>query len=366
MTLADVARKAGVAPMTVSRYLNRHPNISRKTARKVSSAIWQLGYSPNLAARMLMGQPSNAIGLIVPSLKDPFHSEVAQNIQEIARERGVLVWVSASNSDLATENSIVEQMKQHHVDGIILMPTPGPHAFDTESNAPPIVTLDRPLLDAPVDAVLVENRHSSADAVEHLIAHGYKRILCISTHSHGLYTIEERIAGYKEAMAKHRLNTEIAMSMRDADDIKAYLLATVGKGPAVDAIFATNNVTTIHVLEALYNLGLTIPTDIALAGFDDIECAAVIHPAVTVVRQPTAELGRQAARLLFDRIASTQSIRAVTIVLPTTLVIRESCGCNPAQSNSAHSAKPELYVNAAVKAGRRNIVRSKDAGSSPN
>jgi LacI family transcriptional regulator len=347
VTLADVAREAGVAPMTVSRYLNNHPNISDKTGRKVAAAIKRLNYSPNLAARMLMGQPSNAIGLIVPNLGDPFFAEVAHNIQEVARERRMLVWVAASNSEKATEISLIEQMKQHRVDGILLIPTSGSYDFDFSSGNPPIVALDRPLPGNHVDAVLVENRRSSAEAVEHLIGHGYRRIICISVDLPELYTIHERISGYEDAMRRNRLRVEVAVSKSTVDEIKSFLLAALEKGQRIEAIFTTNNVTTIHVMEALYELGLTVPTDIALAGFDDFEFAALTHPSLTVVRQPTGDLGRQAARLLFERISSSEAVHTVSIALPASLIVRESCGCKPTRrvrqaSLFAKSARPSV------------------------
>jgi len=332
-TLVDVAHEAGVAPMTVSRYLNGHPNIKEKTALKVSSAIKRLNYSPNLAARMLMGQPSNAIGLIVPNLGDSFFGEIAHNIQEIARERGMLVWVAASNSDRATEISIIEQMKQHRVDGILLIPTPGltppttRHSFDYIKNQPPIVALDRPLANHHVDTVLVENRRASAMAVEHLIGHGHKHIVCISVDSPELYTIHERISGYEDAMRQHRLPLEIATSKHTVDDIKDFLRASFHTTRSLTAIFTTNNVTTLYVMEALSELNIAVPLKIALVGFDDSEFAAAMHPSLTVIRQPMADLGRQSARILFDRIASRDTVRAAIVALPAMLIVRESCGC---------------------------------------
>ncbi|WP_213807221.1 LacI family DNA-binding transcriptional regulator [Granulicella sp. dw_53] len=341
VTLADVARAAGVAPMTVSRFLNQHPNISEKTARKVSAAIERLGYSPNVAARMLMGQPSNAIGLIVPNLGDPFFAEVAHNIQEIAREHGLLVWVAASNSNQETEFAILRQMRQHCVDGMLLIATPGKLKFE-HGNGTPIVLLDRPVENSGCDVVLVENRRGSMEAVTHLLSHGYKRILCISSDCEKIYTTQERIAGYEDAMRSHGLKFEAILQAETAESIRIYLEQALAGAAPPEAIFTTNNVTTSHVMEAIQELNLSIPDDMALIGFDDFELASLLRPSLTVVRQPAADLGRQAARLLFKRICSDETLTSISLLLPATLILRASCGCPDSRFLSSSVQKTRI------------------------
>jgi LacI family transcriptional regulator len=348
VTLMDVARAADVAPMTVSRFLNRHPNISEKTARKVSAAIKRLGYSPNLAARMLMGQPSNAIGLIVPNLGDPFFAVLAHNIQEAARDRGLLVWVASSNSDQATEFTVLRQMRQHRVDGILLIPSPGELPFE-RGEGPPIVMLDRPIANSGCDVVVVENRRSSMEAVQHLVSHGHRRITCISSDGAELYTTRERIAGYEDAMRSHRLKPYIVTECQTIDEVRAYLQAALAGPRPPQAVFSTNNVTTTHVMEAIFELNLVIPEDLALIGFDDFELASMLRPSLTVVRQPSADLGRQAARMLFDRMFSDKSVSAVNISLPPTLILRASCGCpNPRRAGFEQKKPSAAAINGTV------------------
>ncbi|MGI4830598.1 MAG: LacI family DNA-binding transcriptional regulator [Janthinobacterium lividum] len=326
-----MAAAAGVAPMTVSRYLNQHPNVTDKTARKVAGAIKQLGYTPNVAARILMGQPSNTIGLIVPTLADAFFSEIAHHVQAVARERGKLVWVASTDSDSSIEASVLEQMKQHHVDGILLVPVAGRHKAPGSSGRIPIVALDRPLEDEDEsDAILVDNRGGAARMVEHLIGHGYKRILCLSADPPSTYTIGERIAGYQDAMRKHRLKIAVRSSLSTREELGVQVRAAMKSATPPQAMFATNNITTIHLLETLFEDGRILPRDIAVGGFDDFGLASYMRPGVTVVRQPAAELGQQAARLLLDRlVAKDTRVSGLTTVLPTTLVIRGSCGCTP-------------------------------------
>src|ERR1700727_552312 len=177
-TLVDVAKAAGVGPMTVSRTINGHPYVAEDTAKKVRAAIRQLDYRPNHAARMLTGQLSRSIGLIVPDLADTFFSVVSHAVQETARESGYLVWLAASNDDLSIEAAQVEQMTHHPVDGILLVPVDSKHKYlkTVAEGATPIVTIDRPIEVATSDSVGVENKAGARMAVEHLIRHGYKRI----------------------------------------------------------------------------------------------------------------------------------------------------------------------------------------------
>jgi LacI family transcriptional regulator len=327
VTLSDVAQVAGVATMTVSRFLNHHPNISEKTGKKIRSAIKQLGYSPNLAARMLKGQPSNTIGLIVPSLSDCFFAEVAHNVQNAARDRGLLVWVAASNSDQANDIALIEQMKQHSVDGILLIPSPGKLPFDWKSGLPPIVMLDRPVYGSGCDSVIVDNRRASAEAVEHLIAHGYKQIAYISCNPADVYTNRERAAGYKDAMQAGHLRPTIGADKRTAAEIREFLMHSFARSRSLDAIFAANNVATVHTLEALSTMGLSVPNDVALVGFDDFALAPLVRPSLSVVRQPAADLGRRAASVLFDRMDHQEQTQPITLALQTTFIARDSCGC---------------------------------------
>ena len=332
VTISDVARAAGVAPMTVSRYLNQHPNMSEKTARKVASAIKRLDYTPNIAARILMGQPSNTIGLIVPTLADAFFSEIAHSIQASAHEHGKLVWVASSNSDLEIEASLIQQMKQHHVDGLLLIPTAGSSPVYTMSDASPLVVLDRPVAEK-CDAVLVDNRGGAASLVEHFVWHGYKRILCLSFDTTSVYTIAERVAGYEDVMRKHRLKRSIHSSSMSLEDLRRTLRAEMKSASPPQAIICTNNVTTIHTLALLFEDGYNLPGDVAVGGFDDFELAPFMRPGVTVVTQSATDLGRQAARLLFERLTpKSEGMSFATTVLPTSLTIRGSCGCKESRT----------------------------------
>jgi len=327
-TLADVARLAGVGPMTVSRTINGHPYVSDETAKKVKAAIRQLNYRPNHAARVLSGQASRSIGLIVPELSDTFFSVVSHAVQEIARNSGYLVWLAVSDEDASIEAAQVEMMTHHPVDGIILVPanSKNPYLKQLACGPLPIVTVDRPMEVATTDTVQVENRAGARMAVDHLIQHGNTRIVCAASNPH-LLTIKERIAGYHESMRHAKLDSAKEVNLSGQDSARVALAQLFSSRSRPEALFTANNVSTTWVIEALKEMKIEVGRDVALVGFDDLEFYALLTPPITAVTQPAAELGRMSARLLLQRIKGELTGSSIRTVLPVSLVIRESCGC---------------------------------------
>jgi len=341
VTLADVARSAGVAPMTVSRFLNNHPNISENTAKKVRAAIKRLNYSPNLAARVLAGQTAHAIGVVVPNLLDPFYAELVHHVQSSARARGVLVWIGASDSDSDSEAALIERMNQQRVDGIIMVPSPGKNGFDPAKLRVPLVVMDRPLLNGAVDTVLIDNRRSAYEAVQHLIAHGRKQIHCISTYTAHDYTNKQRIAGYEDAVIEHRLKSHV-LSNLDTPQLVLQSLKKIIASDRKAAIFTTHSVATMQVLSSLADLGANVPNDIALIGFDDLPMASMFRPAPTVVRQPVESIAHHATRLLFEQVdrKGEDAGPPLSLTLRASLHIRESCGCGSSSTGPSAEQFP--------------------------
>jgi LacI family transcriptional regulator len=327
-TLEDVARAAGVGPMTVSRTINGHPYVADETAKKVRAAIRQLDYRPNQAARVLSGQLSRSIGLIVPDIADTFFSVVSHAAQETARESGYLIWLAASNDDPSIEAAQVELMTHHPVDGILLVPANSRDRYlkAVAAGTTPIVAIDRPIEVATTDSVEVENRAGARMAVEHLISHGRKRIACVAANSH-LWTIKKRIAGYEECLRHAKLPHTKVLRLANRMSATAALATLFASRNRPDALFTANNAATIWVIETLREMKIEIGKDVALVGFDDVDFFTLITPPVTAVRQPAAELGRMSARLLLQRIKGESSPFSIRTVLPVSLIVRESCGC---------------------------------------
>ena len=328
MTISDVAREAGVAPMTVSRALNGHPSVKPSTMLKVRGAADRLSYQPNHAARILMGQRSNSIALVLPELKNPFFAVVADGVQSAARERGALVWVVSSNNDVRIEQNEIEKLLSYKVDGILLISSDPAHRYlkNLLAGEMPVVAVDLPIESGHTDSVLVENRQGSQRAVEHLIGHGYKEILCVGAWF-GLFTIRERIRGYESAMVDAGLAPKEVMDAWDQTATRRAIERLLRTNGTRGAIFSLNQVTTEIVLKLLDDMKVSVPDQVALIGFDDFAFASLLKPRLTVVRQPAGELGRCAARTLFERLDSKEDTLKRSTLLPTELIIRESCGC---------------------------------------
>jgi len=331
VTISDVAREAGVAQMTVSRVVNGGNYVSAGVQKRVREAIEKLGYQPNEAARILKGQKARLIGLIIPTLADTFFSTCANAIQEVATRYGYMTLIQTSLSRTEVETSEIDMMVSRNVAGLILIPMEqkaSARLAEVQASGVPIVTLDRVIKGLNANEVLVENTLGAEEAVRHLIGHGHKHIACLGYDTE-LLSIQERIQGYTNAMKEAGLHPQV-WKVESSKSIPALLQRKL-EGPNVPtALFTLNNVTTIQTLHTLQTMGIKLPKDIALAGFDDLELASLLTVPITVVRQSAHELGRSGAKLLFEMIRSgipPKEMPKTRLILPTELVIRNSCGC---------------------------------------
>ena len=334
-TIADVARMAGVAPMTVSRVLTGSAAVRPEKVQRIQEAIQMLRYRPNETARALRSQRSKTIGLIVPRLSDPFFATIAHAVNNVAAANGYSVLITTSNDEENTEYSQAQMMVHRGVEGIVIIPGSGYHSKlnRQEFEHVSLVALDKPIDDPSIDSVFVENLEGSRLAVEHLIAHGHERITCVSDAS-TLYTLRKREEGYRRAMMDHDLNIHTLpdCTADRAPDMVRQLME--GKTPPT-AVFTTNGPATRNVLRTLLQLGVRMPDKLALIGFDDFEFADMLQTSLTVVRQPAIEMGRIAAMRMFEQLNEEghKHVGKVT-TLPVELVIRRSCGCKPKVSSS--------------------------------
>lgn len=330
-TIADVARESGVGSMTVSRVLNGGKYVKANTAEKVRRAIAKLEYRPNEAARTLRGQATRTIGLVIPNLADPFFSACAHAVQQAAAMRDYVTLLLACESDVEEEDQTLALLKSRNISGLLIFPSRmnSPRQLqELQDRGVPVVTLDRTVPGLNTDEVMVENAEGTQKAVDHLIEHGHRRILCVGYDSQ-FNSIIQRIEGYRRAMANAGLKSQELIVENEADVPRALLKKLRGPN-APTALFTLNNVTTTHVLHLLQRENIDVPRQLAIAGFDDFDLAALLAVPLTAVRQPAAEIGRSGTRLLLDSIQSDVPIhdRAHSrIVLPTELVVRRSCGC---------------------------------------
>lgn len=331
-TISDVAREAGVAKMTVSRVINGGTFVSPAMQKRVQQAIEKLDFRPNEAARMLKGQKARTIGLVVPNLADTFFARCANAIQEIATEHGYMTLIQAASRNPDVELNEIEMMTARNIAGLILVPmqlSAPPYLLEVQATGLPIVILDRAINGLRASEVMVENAEGAEKAVRHLIEHGHTNIACIGYDTE-LTPVQQRIVGYTRAMKDADLVPQV-WKMESWKSISASLTRKLESSTPPTALFTLNNVTSVHVLQTLQQKGIRIPRDIALIGFDDLDLASLLSVPLTAIQQSAHELGRTGAKLLFEHIHSGCAPKDAPIsklVLPTKLIIRNSCGCN--------------------------------------
>jgi LacI family transcriptional regulator len=340
-TLADVARKAGVGTTTVSRVINGGHRVSPRTLNRVRSIIEQLGYMPNQAARILKGERTKTIGLVIPSIADSFFSSCAEAAQEIARAHDSLLIVTVTNNDPHIEMENLNVLMRHRTDGLLL--APANYQSDTLAEflgriSTPVVSFDRPIAKTGIPSVVADNYKGAHVATEHLIGHGYKRILCLGGET-TLYTMRERLRGYRHAIEEAGLPAIVDVSVKDYKSAEYAIESHLAASQPPDAIFTLKNSITIFAFETLQKLKVAIPKSIALLGFDDFELASTLRPSISVIQQPIEDMGRIATEILFEQLLPTKKgkhqlarKKQDMVKLETKLVLRNSCGCNPSST----------------------------------
>ncbi|MFD3512893.1 LacI family DNA-binding transcriptional regulator [Streptomyces sp. NPDC058657] len=327
--MKDVAARAGVGLKTVSRVVNAEAGVTPDTERRVKEAIDALGFRRNDSARVLRKGRTASIGLVLEDLADPFYGPLNRAVEEVARAHGALLINGSSAEDPDRERELVLALCARRVDGLIVIPAGDDHRYLDQEMAAGVATVfvDRPAGRVDADTVLSDSFGGARDGVAHLIAHGHRRIGFIGDQPR-IHTASERLRGYHAAMEDAGLAVDpswVALGSTDPERV-ARAARDMLAGPApVTALFAGNNRVTVTVVRVL--AGWERPT--ALVGFDDFELADLLVPAVTVVAQDAAALGRTAARLLFRRLEDA-SCAPERVVLPTRLIARGSGELPPA------------------------------------
>lgn len=327
--MKDVARAAGVSPMTVSRVVAGESSVAPRTAARVERAVRRLGYQRNDNARSLRQKNlgTSAIGLVVDDLANPFYALMARSVEDEAHRRGYVVLVGSTNDEPRREREVIAAFTARRVDGLILVPTIGGHGFLRQpmSRGTRVVCVDRPARGLGVDTVTVDNRAGARRAVAHLLARGHTRIACLGDR-YEIWTQAERHAGYLDALADHAVHADPALvrhGLRSHGGTRAALESLWALPDPPTALFTSNDLITLGVLDAPAPAG-----PVAVVGFDDLPLADRLSPPLTVVSQDPHALGATAADLLFARIDGDDSAPR-EVVLPTRLVIRD--GPRPGQ-----------------------------------
>lgn len=331
--MKDVAALAGVSLKTVSRVINEEPWVSEDVIAKVRKAAEQLDYRPNLTASNLRrsGGKTLSIGVLLEDVGNPFSAGVHRGIENVARERGVVVISGSVDEDGDREKELVEAFTARRVDGLIIAPASRDQSylFNEMRAGVQVVFVDRAPTLVEADAVLVDNVAGARDGVSHLIAHGHKDIAFLGDLT-SIVTARQRFEGYVAAMESAGLSVNPARAIHDLHTPEAAEQATLElmsapNGPT--ALFTGQNLITIGACRALRRLKLQ--HEIALVGFDEIPLADLLDPALSHVAQDPVVIGEQAARRLFARIEGDRS-PARNIVIPTSVVANGSGELPPA------------------------------------
>ncbi|MDZ7267747.1 MAG: LacI family transcriptional regulator [candidate division KSB1 bacterium] len=330
VTIREVARKAGVSTATVSRVFNHAPAVDADTRRHVLAVARRLHYTPHAAGRSLSMKRTDAIGLLLPDVYGEFFSEVIRGADQAAQQNRYHLLVSSSHTTREALAGALQVMRGR-VDGLIIM-SPHIDAQTLKNNLPrtlPVVLLNCNVADVSFDSFNIDNFHGAYEMVRHLLGHGFQRIAIIKGTEHNL-DAEERLRGYCQALgdggAACAGELVVPGNFSEASGYEAARrLMTLSPRP--DAIFASNDSMALGALSALREMGVRVPEDIALAGFDDIPLARYLSPALTSVHVPISELGAQAIHRLFQVLQKKSRYPRQRAIIPTRLVLRESCGC---------------------------------------
>lgn len=331
-TIRDVAKRAQVSVATVSHVLNDSRYVAPETKERVVAAIAELHYRRDGIARSLRRSETGTIGVMISDIANPFFSDLVKGIESTLHqdEDRLNVILCNTEEDPERERIYLDVLLEKRIDGLIMAPAGGNDAFLAHlvERSFPIVFVDRFLPGVAADSVMVDNVASAEQLVGHLIERGHRRIAVARATLH-VSSIEERVEGYRRALAKAGLSFDPALIVDGASNIDAAL--EVGKAilaldPMPDAVFGTNNFMTLGVMRALSHRGLKCPDDLAIAGFDDFPWADSFRPRITAIAQPGFEMGQEAAKMLRDRMSKRQTGPAKRLTLDTELHLRESSG----------------------------------------
>ena len=326
-TMRDVAEKAGVSKATVSHVINGTRFVEDITKQRVQDAIKELGYRPNFAARSLTTQSTRIIGYIVSDVTNTFFAQILRGIEDILIAHNYSLMVCNTNEVLDREEYYMDILLRQGVDGIIAAATS--QDWDVLNEASklnvPVILLDRIFEDAHMPYVGVNNEQGAYLGTQHLIEQGYRDIGILSGFQR-LSTMRDRLAGFERAMRDHDLPVRSAWSLSSPltiDDGRRTITTLLEAEESPSAVFICNNLLSLGALLGLKEMGIRCPEDIAIVGFDDHPWATVSNPPLTVIRQPTYDIGKQAAEMLLKAIVG-EDAQAASTVFDCELIVRES------------------------------------------
>jgi DNA-binding LacI/PurR family transcriptional regulator len=328
-TMKDVAERAGVSLSTVSYVVNDSGPVADDRRARVLDAIRILNYTPNESARSLRRRSASTIGLVVPDLANQYFALIAEGVGRAASDRGVLVVLCVPQATGKSDEFYAELLRSQRLDGVVYLSATGtmPALFLELTSSGAVVLVDEQMPGFSLPAIVSDNRRGAREIARHVIEAGHTRIAVIGGPV-PLWSAEQRLAGYREALAAAGQNPDdVPLLTGDYLQQSGYQLASealsgpVGERPT--ALICANDLMAIGALEYCKAAGISVPDELSLVGFDDVPTAALLTPRLTTVRQLADDLGRAAARLLFELIDDDGEARQPE-PFPTTLMARDT------------------------------------------
>jgi len=326
--IQDVAKRAGVAPITVSRVINHSGYVTQEVRERVESAVAEMGYVPNSLARSLRSKRTHTLALVLTDITNPFFTTVARGVEDFAIKNGYTVIFCNTDESEEKELMYIKMLLQNRVDGFLLVPasSTSQSILMIQRHAVSLVVIDRRVTHTQVDVVRGESVEAAYKMTQFLIRLGHRRIAML-TGRLGVSTTDDRVDGFQRAMQEADLGEPVikygAFSLDSGYEMACQVLSV---HPRPTALFAANNFIAIGALNALRESGLRVPEDISLVGFDDLPPALITYPFFTVVLQPAYEIGKAAAELLILRLKDQSYTTHQEIVFPTEVIVRQSSG----------------------------------------
>jgi DNA-binding LacI/PurR family transcriptional regulator len=333
VSIKDIAKAAGVSHSTVSRALSDSPLVSDETKARIQRLAQEMGYSPNTLARSLVTRQTYTIGVVVTTIADPFVAEVVQGIEATAHDYNYTVILCSSGAQPEREIAAVEMLRSKRVDGVIVTSSRigALYLEHLERIGAPIVLINNHNESSGryTFTVTVDNRHGGYLATKHLVKLGHRRIAYVTApadHSSDL----DRMAGYRQALIAGGIepdSTLIVPGNGRADGGEQALLALTELSESPSAVFCYNDMTAIGLMHAARQVGLSVPRDMAVVGFDDIPFASYFYPPLTTIAQPKVEMGRLAMKMALSLMAigeDNHEEEISNVVVRGTLVVRAS------------------------------------------
>jgi LacI family transcriptional regulator, galactose operon repressor len=345
-TIREVAESAGVSYATVSHVINNTRLVSQETRERVLAAMDALNYHPNELARSLRQGKTHTIGLVLPDSANPFFAEISRGIEDEAFKKGYSVFLCNTELDTQRELFYVDVLSKKQVDGIIFVAA-GDQADSLDfllRRSMPVVMIDRNVPNVEVDAVLTDNQLGGFLATRHLIELGHKRIACIAGPS-SITPSAERMIGYRRALEEAGLSYDENLILRGDYHAQSGLDIThsiLTMNPRPTAIFALNDLMALGALRAAAEANYSVPRDLAVVGYDDLELAQFTNPPLTTIAQPKKEIGAQAVYLLVDRIAQKGRPTSRLVLAPELIIRRSTKEADHFMASSAPGLNPAV------------------------